>query len=103
LKRVLRKDGRGALYLTVNCRTPWGFVVHRALSRLRIDAGHPHTFTPPRARAILKRHGFNVVDFTVGSYAAARREDLAAAERRARIKGIIGISEFIASAVALCE
>jgi len=100
LKRVLRR--RGALYLTVNCRTPWGFVVHRALSRLRIDAGHPHTFTPPRARAILNRHGFSIVDFAVGSYQAARREDLAASERRARIKGLIGVSEFIASAVALC-
>jgi SAM-dependent methyltransferase len=100
LKRVLRR--RGALYLTVNCRTRWGFVVHRALSRLRIDAGHPHTFTPPRARRILNRHGFSIVDFAVGSYQAARREDLTASERRARIKGLIGISEFIASAVALC-
>src|SRR5205809_6212196 len=100
LRRALA--AAGVLYLTVNCRTPWGFVVHRALSRLRVDAGHPHTFTPPRARQLLNRHGFSIVDFAVGSYQAARREDLAASERRARIKGLIGISEFIASAVALC-
>lgn len=101
LQRALRTGG--ALYLTVNCRTKWGFVVHRVLSRLRVDAGHPHTFTPSRARALLASHGFRTIDFQVGSYASARREDLGAAERRARIKGLIGISEFIFSAVALCE
>ena len=101
LRRVLRPGG--ALYLTVNCRSKWGFVMHRALSRLRIDAGHPHTFTPPRARALLASHGFRIIDFQVGSYAEARDEDLHASERRARIKGLLGISEFVASAVALCE
>jgi SAM-dependent methyltransferase len=98
LRRVLRASG--TLYLTVNCRTAWGFVVHRALSRLRVDAGHPYTFTPPRARALLDDHGFTTLDFVVGSYAEARREDLAAPERRARIKGLLGISEFVVSAVA---
>ncbi len=98
LKRVLRPTG--TLYLTVNCRTAWGFLVHRALSRLRVDAGHPHTFTPRRARALLDDRGFTTLDFVVGSYADARREDRAAPERRARIKGLLGISEFVVSAVA---
>ena len=102
LKRVIR-PGSGTLYLTVNCRTRWGFVVHRVLSRLRVDAGHPHTFTPPRAQALLDAHGFRTIDFHVTSYRDARREDLAAPERRARIKGLIGISEFFYSAIALCE
>src|SRR5438034_115119 len=74
IKRVLSRTG--ALYLTVNCRTAWGFVVHRALSRLRVDAGHPHTFTPRRAAALLRDHGFTPLQFEVGSYAVARREDL---------------------------
>lgn len=98
LRRVLR--AAGTLYLTVNCRSAWGFVVHRALSRLRVDAGHPHTFTPSRARALLDDHDFTTLDFEVSSYAEARREDLAAPERRARIKGLLGISEFVVSAVA---
>jgi len=98
LRRVLRPGG--VLYLTVNCRTRWGYVAHRALSRLRIDAGHPHTFTPRRARLLIARHGFTPLDLEVGSYAAARREDLHAADRRTRIKGLIGISEFITSVVA---
>jgi SAM-dependent methyltransferase len=98
LKRVL--GATGTLYLTVNCRTRWGFVAHRALSRLRIDAGHPHTFTPHRVQRLLRDHGFRTLHFEVGSYAKARKEDLAASERRARIKGLIGISEFVVSVVA---
>ena len=98
LKRVIGTTG--TLYLTVNCRTRWGFVAHRALSRLRIDAGHPHTFTPRRVQTLLRDHGFTTLHFEVGSYADARKEDLAASERRARIKGLIGISEFVVSAVA---
>jgi SAM-dependent methyltransferase len=98
LKRVLRPGG--TLYLTVNCRSSWGFVAHRALSRLRIDAGHPHTFTPRRVRTLLNKHGFTPLQLEIGSYAAARHEDLVATDRRTRIKGLIGISEFIVSVIA---
>jgi SAM-dependent methyltransferase len=98
LKRALRPSG--TLYFTVNCRTKWGFVVHRALSRLRVDAGHPHTFTPHRAKRLLQDHGFNALQFEVGSYQVARKADLDAPERRARLKGLLGISEFVVSAVA---
>jgi len=98
LKRVLTPDG--ALYITVNCRTRWGFVAHRTLSRLRVDAGHPYTFTPHRARRLLRDHGWHSLQFEVGSYTAALREDLAGPELRARLKGLLGISEFLVSAVA---
>jgi SAM-dependent methyltransferase len=98
LKRVLRPGG--TLYLTVNCRTSWGFVAHRALSRLRIDAGHPHTFTPRRAQRLVKQHGFEPLQIEVGSYSDARREDVTATERRTRMKGLLGISEFIVSVIA---
>lgn len=64
LKRALRATG--TLYLTVNCRTGWGFLVHRALSRLRLDAGHPHTFTPRRTRRLLRDHGFRELKFEAG-------------------------------------
>jgi SAM-dependent methyltransferase len=101
LKRAL--TAAGTLYLTVNCRTGLGYLVHRALSRLRVDAGHPYTFTPRRAQALLRDHGFRTLQFEVGSYAAARQADLAAPERRARVKALLGISEFVVSAVALCE
>lgn len=98
LRRAL--SAAGTLYLTVNCRTRFGFAVHRALSRLRVDAGHPHTFTPGRVNRLLRNHRFTTLQLEAGSYADARRADLAAPERRARLKAMLGISEFIVSAVA---
>jgi SAM-dependent methyltransferase len=98
LKRALCTAG--ILYLTVNCRTRWGFLVHRALSRLRVDAGHPHTFTPGRAQRLLREHGFRPLQLEVGSYPAAWRADFAAPERRARLKALLGVSEFVTSVVA---
>ena len=98
LKRVL--TATGTLYITVNCRTRWGFLVHRLLSRLHVDVGHPHTFTPRRAQGLLAEGGFRPLQLAVGSYREARREDLAAPELRARLKGWVGVSEFLFSAVA---
>jgi SAM-dependent methyltransferase len=98
LKRALTPSG--TLYFTVNCRTRRGFMVHRVLSRLRVDAGHPHTFTSNRAQRLLRDNGFKTLHFEMASYEAARRADLAAPERRARLKGFLGISEFVVSAVA---
>jgi SAM-dependent methyltransferase len=98
LRRAL--TAAGALYLTVNCRTRWGFLMHRTLSRLRVDAGHPHTFTPRRAQALLRDHSFHTLQFDVSSYAEARRADLAAPELRPRLKALLGVSEFLFSVVA---
>jgi SAM-dependent methyltransferase len=98
IRRVLRPDG--VIFLTVNCRTPWGFGVHRLLSRLRIDPGHPHTFTPSRARGMLRRHGFEILRVEADSYLAALREDLASREAKARIKAVLGTSEFVVSILA---
>jgi SAM-dependent methyltransferase len=98
LWRILRPAG--VLYLTVNCRSKTGYVVHRALSSLRLDPGHPHTFTPPRVAALLRRHGFEPVDTEIGSYEEARREDRASPIRRARLKALLGVSEYVTSVIS---
>ena len=98
LLRVLQPDG--ILYLTVNFRTPWGFLVHRVLSRLNIDRGHPHTFTARRARRLLDGRGFRILSFEAGSTAEARLGDLRSPELRARLKGLLGVSEATASVIA---
>jgi len=98
LRRALTASG--TLYLTVNCRTSWGFVVHRAMSSLSVDPGHPHTFTPRRAERLLRAHGFQILHAEAESPVAARRADLAAPEPRARLKGLLGVSEFAISVVA---
>jgi SAM-dependent methyltransferase len=100
LRRALA--ARGTLYLLVNARTRWGSLVHRALSRLRVDAGHPHTFTAGRVRALVEDHGFRPLQFEVGSYPAALRADLSTPNPRARLKGLLGVSEFDVSVIACC-
>ena len=98
LARVLRPGG--LLYLTVNCRTRWGFLMHRALSRLMVDRGHPHTFTSDRAKSLLSRAPFELTWFETASAEEARREDLASRHTRDRLKGALGVSEFVASGIA---
>jgi SAM-dependent methyltransferase len=100
LRRVL--DPRGTLYLTVNCRTSWGYVVHRTLSRLQVDVGHPHTFTTDRLKKLFQDNHFRVLQFEGGAETAVLKTDLAVPGRRlkARVKAAIGMSEFTVSAVA---
>ena len=98
LARVLKPQG--VLYLTVNCRTRWGYLVHRLLSSLRIDAGHPHTFTPTRAKNMLQNGVFRLLSCEVASYFEALRGDLQCRSTRARIKALVGVSEFLVTAVA---
>lgn len=91
----------GVLYLTVNGRTPWwGYWMHRALSRLRLDPGHPHTFTPARARKLLRGHGFEIKDIRVGSAWEAHRDDLMAEGLRPKLKSVLGVSEYLISLIA---
>jgi len=98
LRRALHSAG--TLYLTVNCRTPWGFVVHRALSNLRVDPGHPHSFTPPRLQRLLGDAGFSPVQVETESREEARRDQLAWSALRARAKALLGVSEFAVTVVA---
>jgi SAM-dependent methyltransferase len=98
LYRVLKPEG--ILYLTVNCRTPWGYGVHRVLSRLRLDPGHPHTFTPPRACRFLERGQFTILSHEEASYGDAWRADIRGSEVKGRIKALLGVSEFLFSAIS---
>lgn len=101
LRRALGTDG--VLYLTVNCRTRLGYFVHRALSRLRLDPGHPHTFTGERVISFLRSHGFRIMDMRVGSYGEALRQDLKGPGLRPRLKAVLGVSEFLTSVIARRE
>jgi SAM-dependent methyltransferase len=98
LNRVLRPGG--ILYLTVNSRTAVGYYIHRLLSRLRIDPGHPHTFTPDRAVALVRRHGFTVLQQEVGSAWEAHIADLRGPCAKTRLKAVLGVSEFLITLVA---
>jgi len=96
--RVLRPGG--LLYLTVNCRLGPGYVVHRIVSKLAVDAGHPHTFTAGKAkRLVTGQPDLRLVDFRQGSYVEALKADLKGSTRD-RAKALLGVSEFVVSLLA---
>lgn len=99
IRRVLLPSG--VLYLTVNCRTRWGYFVHRLLSRLRIDAGHPYTFTSSRVqRNLLHHHGFQLLQLEESSRLEAWLSDLRGPGLKPRLKALLGVSEHLMTVLA---
>lgn len=99
IDRVLRSDG--VLYMTVNCRTRWGYLVHRLLSRLRIDAGHPHTFTMTRVQNdLMARHRFEILQLDYDSFLESWIGDLKGPDMKDRAKGMLGVSEYLVTLLA---
>jgi len=97
IHRVLAKDG--ILYMELNIHTLWGFLLHVLLAKLKIDRGHPYTFTAERIRKFLSDHGFNIDAEWQNDYIQARTEDRASDSLKAKIKGYSGLSEFIFFAI----
>lgn len=98
IARVLRPGG--VMHLTVNCRIPPGYLVHRLLSRFSIDAGHPHTFTAGKARRLVTgRSELSLLRCDRGSFLQALREDLGGGFR-GRTKALLGVSEFVVALLA---
>ena len=97
IQRVLAKNGM--FYIAVNIHTAWGGMLHRVLSKLKIDRGHPYTFTLPSIREFLAAHGFKVNAEFVNSYEEARNEDLCSHSSKAKVKAYLGLSEFVYHAV----
>ena len=97
IRRVLEADGH--LYLSVNVHTPWGAWLHALLAALRIDKGHPFTFTSRTLRQLLAATGFTVLTEQVEDYGEARRKDCRSARLKDRIKGYTGLSESLHSVV----
>ena len=95
--RVLSPDGR--LYLSVNVHTAWGALLHTLLAILRIDKGHPFTFTSRTLRRLLTAHQFVMVTEQIEDYVRARRKDRQSARLTDRIKGYTGLSEFSHSVI----
>ena len=92
ISRVLVDSGR--LYLSVNVHTGWGAILHDLLAVLRIDKGHPYTFTSDTLRQLLERNRFAIHLERIGDYHDARAADRRSAGVTDRIKGYSGMSEF---------
>lgn len=100
-RRVLTSSG--LLYLTVNVRSRPGYLVHRLLSRLRIDTGHPHTFSEGRLLDVVSDHGFRPVGVRTESYVGALRAEVREDTTRGLVKGLLGITEMTSEILALRE
>lgn len=99
ISRVLAPSGR--LYLSVNVHTVWGAFLHNLLAVLRIDKGHPYTFTSSSLRQLLGRAKFAIQVEEIAGYLEARDADRRSSRLTDRIKGYTGMSEF--SHVVVCS
>ena len=97
IHRVLTDDG--LLYLAVNVHTKGGGFLHSILSKLRIDKGHPHTFTVKSIREFVPKNRFSILSETINDYYQARKQDRDSSLLKDKIKGYTGLSEFIYYAV----
>ncbi len=93
IHRVLADNG--LLYLSVNVHTKWGGLLHSALSKLKIDKGHPYTFTINSIRSFIRQHQFNIQSESINDYYQAREQDRISTSLKNKVKGYSGLSEFI--------
>ncbi|MBN1481755.1 class I SAM-dependent methyltransferase [candidate division KSB1 bacterium] len=61
MSRVLRNPGY--VYLRLNLYTSWGKIVRVFVEKMKIDPGHPHTFTNKSIRTIIKSASFEITTF----------------------------------------
>lgn len=93
IHRVIANDG--LLYLAVNVHTKWGAFLHSILSKLKIDKGHPYSFTVKSISNFIQKNQFNIQLESINDYYQAREQDRKSALLKERVKGYTGLSEFI--------
>lgn len=98
IRRIVKADG--LLYLAVNIHTAWGSIVHRLLTVLPIDRGHPHTFTQHALRDLLRANRFEIRKEVIEDYQKIRRRYRQSPSLRDRLKGYTGVAEFQFHAIA---
>ncbi len=99
IHRVLKPGA--VLFLTVNVHPVWGALLHEILSALRIDRGHPHTFTVNKIHSFLQEHGFTVKHSEWEDYKQCRRNDLRRPGLKDKIVALTGLSEFLFTSVSV--
>lgn len=102
--QVLDEIGRvllpeGICYIAVNIHKPWGGFLHSILSWLKIDRGHPYTFTLSSIRRFLSQHNFMIREEYLNSYKEAQEKDQSSSSLKDKLKAYCGLSEFVYYAV----
>lgn len=98
IRRVLSSDG--LLYLSVNARSRFGYLIHRGLSKLRIDPGHPHTYTQSSLVSFLENTGFHIMDCRATAYLDAVLEETRDDPLKGLLKGVSAITEMPTEVIA---
>lgn len=98
IRRVLHAEG--VLYMSVNTRARIGYLVHRVMSRLAIDQGHPHSFTKGGFRSFINERGFELLDYRHTTYLEASRDEIADNVLKGTAKSLLGIAEMATEIVA---
>ena len=98
IRRVLANDG--VLYIELNIHTFWGYLLHTLLAKLKIDKGHPYSFTSSKIRQCLNEYGFGVMKEFINDYYEASKADRESDSVKSKLKGYSGLSEFIYCAVS---
>jgi len=101
IHRVL--SANGLLYLAVNLHTRWGAFPHAIFSKLKIDAGHPYTFTLNSIRDFIQQCQFCILLESINDYYQAREQVRKSSSLKDKIKGYSGLSEFIYYAICSKE
>lgn len=99
IHRILKPGA--TLYLTVNLHPAWGAFLHKIVAALRIDRGHPYTFTIPGIRRFLADSGFEIKYDEWESYRECRRKDLGSGLLKDKLTGLSGLTEFLFTSVSV--
>jgi SAM-dependent methyltransferase len=102
MKEIHRVMKPGAvLFLTVNLHPAWGMFLHEIIAALRIDPGHPHTFTVSKIKRFLEGHQFEIKYCEWEDYGECRRKDFHQPSLKEKIKAVTGLSEYLFSSVSV--
>ena len=96
ISEVLRVLKLGAiLYLTVNLHPYWGAQLHKIVSYMQIDKGHPHTFTIKKIRDFLNSEGLSILFDEHENFLNCLKNDFMSNSLKNKVKAISGLSEYL--------
>lgn len=90
----------GYLYLAVNVHGPVGIRMRRVVEALRLDQGHPHSYTSSSARALIRSPGFDLVHDEREDPWGVIWKNVRSRRLRDKVKVALGICEYVYTALA---
>ncbi|MDW7681666.1 MAG: methyltransferase domain-containing protein, partial [bacterium] len=86
MRRVLRDHGK--LWLRLNIYTFWGRLIRLLVEKLKIDPGHPHTFTRKSIKAYFKNYEFEIIKFKEDGFFKTWLKEIASGKIKELLKAI---------------